>query len=80
MFYMIAFILNSYYDKIFNIPIIFMISNDNWRQAEAWFMLFVGAIEANGFAQGALRRVTQWVAVDRKPKLLEREADTLPLS
>ena len=37
--------------------------NDNWRQAEAWIMLFVGAVEVKDLAQGALRRVTQrpWI-------------------
>jgi len=34
--------------------------NDNWRQAEAWIMIFVGAVTVIALAQGALRRVTQW--------------------
>jgi len=34
--------------------------NDSWRQAEAWIMLFVGEVEMNTHAQGALRRVTQF--------------------
>ena len=31
---------------------------DNWRQAEAWIMLFVGAVAVTALAHGALRRVS----------------------
>jgi len=37
---------------------------NNWRQAEAWLMLFVGAVEVNALAQGVLRRVTQWLWIE----------------
>jgi len=36
------------------------IFHNNWRQAKAWLMLFVGAVEVNTLVQGMLRRVTHW--------------------
>ena len=35
--------------------------DNNWRQAEAWTMLFARAVVVNALAQGALRWVTQWL-------------------
>jgi len=52
------------------------IFNDNWRQAEAYIMLFIGAVEVNALVHGALRRVTQWPWIELQPS----EADLLPLS
>jgi len=51
--------------------------NENWRQAEAWIMLFVEAVDVNAHDQGALRRVTQCSRIE--PNSIW-EADTVPLS
>jgi len=39
--------------------------DDNWRQAEAWILLFAGAVEMNALAQAALRRFTQRPWIER---------------
>ena len=49
-----------------------------WRQVEACLMFFVGAVEVNVLAQGALLPVTQWLGSKTQPS--HREADTLHLS
>jgi len=40
--------------------------NNNWRQAEGCMMLFVGAVEMNVLAQGALRLVAQWQWIEHQ--------------
>ena len=37
---------------------------NNWRQAKAWNLLPVGAVEMNPLTQGALRQFTQWLWIE----------------